>query len=256
MCAPIRQDRIRRLLGQQRIVSIRDLSSSLGVSEMTIRRDLARLERNGEVRRTHGGAVAAERMVFEFDFALQRQSHRAAKQAIAREAFKFVKSGQRIIIDTGTTTLELAYLLKDCSEITVITPSLAVASVLQFSAGVETILLGGLIRHGSPDLTGVVTESILERFAADVAFQGADGIGLDGRLYNADTRIAKVDQKIRQRADVTYVLADSTKIGKTALIAHGFVYEVKALITDDRIIAEYRSAFEDMGATVIVVNSK
>jgi len=252
----VRQLKIRKLLQEQQSVSIRELSRLLGVSEMTIRRDLAKLERGGEVRRTHGGAVIAERMAFEFDFAARRMANRAAKQAIAARAVRFIRPGHRIILDTGTTTLELAYLLKDFQDLTVITPSLAVASVLQFSPGIQTVLLGGVIRRGSPDLTGVVTETNLDTFAADIAFQGADAISLDGKLYTADTRIARVDRKIRQRAEKTYVLADSSKMGKTALIVHGCVYEVEALITDERIDPAHRKAFEELGATVIIAGGE
>jgi len=250
--ASVRLTRIRTMLKKDQQVSIPDLAERFGVSEMTIRRDLDKLARNGQVRRTHGGAMPAERMVFEFDFASRRQAHRRQKQAIAREALKLIQPAQKLILDTGTTTLELAYALKDFQDITVITPSLAVASVLQFSPQIQTVLLGGIIRQGSPDLTGVVTEKNLEMFSVDIAFQGADGIGLDGTLYNADLRIVAVDQKIRQKARQTYVLADSSKIGKTALAANGFIYEVDALITDSKIHAQHRRSYEKMGATIIV----
>jgi len=128
-----------------------------------------------------------------------------------------------------------------------------VASELHFAEGIETVLLGGVIRRGSPDLTGAVTEYNLDMFAADLAFQGADGIGVDGALYNADLRIAKVDQKMRQRADRTYILADSSKIGKTALARNGSLQQVDGLITDDGIDPQQRRTFQQMGANVIVV---
>lgn len=233
--------------------SIPALSEQLGVSEMTIRRDLDKLAGSGRVRRTHGGAVPAERMAFEFDFVARRQSNRAAKQAIAAAAAELIHAGQRIILDTGTTTLELAQRLKGYQDLTVITPSLAVASELQFSDSVQTILLGGAVRKGSPDLTGIVAEAVLDMFAADIAFQGADGIGPDGAMYTADMQIAAVDQKIRTRAKETYVLADSSKFGKTALTRHGFLHDVAGLITDDGISNEDRERFETLGAKVIVV---
>lgn len=248
-----RRLKIRELLKTDQHVSISRLASMFTVSEMTIRRDLDKLEIAGQVRRTRGGAMPAERMDFEFDFALRRQAQNREKKAIAKKAFELIKPGQKIILDTGTTTLELAYLLRDSQDLTVITPSLAVASVLQFSSGVQTILLGGIIRTGSPDMTGPVTETNLDMFAADIAFQGTDGIGLDGTLYNGDLRLAKIDKKIRSRAEKTYILCDSTKIGKTALVTNGFICEVQALITDKRITVEHRAALEQMGANMILV---
>ena len=250
-----RQSKIRELLKDNEQVSISALAESFGVSEMTVRRDLEKLEVAGQIRRTRGGAIPSERMVFEFDFADRRNLHTAEKQAIAAEAFKLIEPGQRLILDTGTTTLELACLLRQSKDITVITPSLAVASVLQFSAGVQTVLLGGIVRHGSPDLTGPVAEATLDMFAVDIAFQGADGIGLDGTLYHADMRIAKVDGKIRARADRTYVLSDSSKIGQTALAINGSLRDVEALITDSAIGMDYKTAFQQMGTNVIAVKA-
>ena len=181
-----RQAAIGEILQSRQEVSILELAEMFGVSQMTVRRDLDKLEQAGRVRRTHGGAMPAERMVFEFDFVNRRQANRRAKRAIAREALNRVQPGHRIILDTGTTTLELAHLLREHDDLTVITPSLAVASQLQFSEGIQLVLLGGIVRKGSPDLTGPVAEAVLDMFAVDVAFQGADGIDLDGAVYTND----------------------------------------------------------------------
>jgi DeoR/GlpR family transcriptional regulator of sugar metabolism len=251
-----RRRQIRNRISQHQQAGIAELANEFGVSEMTIRRDLDRMEKFGQVQRTHGGAVAAERMIFEFDFARKRQTRRREKQAIARGAMDLVRPGQRLILDTGTTTLELAYLLKDFDNLTVITPSLAVAGILQFSNGIQIILLGGVIRRGGADLTGAVTETNLAMFAADIAFQGADALSPDGAIYSDDLRIARVDQLIRQRADRNYVLADSSKIGKTALTVNGYLPQIDGLITDDGIETEHLENFRNMGANVIVVKKK
>lgn len=227
-----RQTRIRERLAGQPGVSIAELAEEFGVSEMTVRRDLASLEQQAHIQRTHGGAVLSERMILEFSYRDRRERNRAAKRAIAAEARKLVQPGQRLILDTGTTTLELASMLNDGEDLTIITPSLAVASELQHASGVEVILLGGVIRRGSPDLTGPVTEHCLELFAADIAFQGADGIGADGSLYNSDVRLARVDKLMRKLAAKSCVLADHTKIGVTALARSGSLAEVDFLITD------------------------
>ncbi|MEA2068913.1 MAG: DeoR/GlpR family DNA-binding transcription regulator, partial [Verrucomicrobiota bacterium] len=237
---------------QNQSVSITQLAEQYGVSEMTIRRDLRKLEEQGEVQRTHGGALPTERMLFEFDFSIKRSENKEAKRAIAAAAAKLVKPGHRIILDNGTTTLELAMILRDYRDITVVTPSLAVAAALQFSEGIETILLGGVLRRGRPELTGIVTETILDMFSVDMAFQGSDGIGLDGSLYTEDSRVSQVDRQIRTRAAQTYVLADSSKIGATALITHGFLRDTAALITDSHLSAEKIDALEKTGATVVI----
>lgn len=250
----IRLDAIRALLKDNREVSVVSMAHDFGVSEMTIHRDLQKLVQDGHIRRTRGGAMPTEKMEFEFDFALRRSSNRKAKMAIAARAVELIRPGQSLILDTGTTTLELAYLLKDREDLRVITPSLAVASVLYFSTGIETVLLGGSIRRGSPDLTGVLTENMLDLFMVDIAFQGADGISLDGELFNSDTRIAHVDRKMRQRSRKTYILCDSSKIGKTELASNGSLPEINALITDSQINPEHLKALRKLNTRIITVS--
>lgn len=248
-----RQNKIREHFATQPGATIPDLARKFGVSEMTIRRDLDELERQSHVQRTHGGAVLTERMILEFDYRNRRETNRAAKRAIAAEARKFVRPGQRIILDNGTTTLELASLLQDVENLTVITTSLAVASELQDAAGVEVILLGGTLRRGSPDLTGPVTEHCLELFAADAVFQGADGIGPDGKIYNSDMRLARVDKMMRRVARRSYVLADHSKIGITALACSGKLADITAFITSKGAPAPVMARLAKTGAKIITV---
>lgn len=252
MSATERQDQIREELERVGNVTISSLAERLGVSEMTIRRDLDDLEKAGVAQRTHGGATVAERLVFELDFRQQQSENRESKRLIAREALKFIQPGSRLMLDTGTTTLELAALLDGWNDLTVITTSLAVVSQLQFAEGVQTVLLGGVLRRGNPDLTGGVTEHCLELFAADIAFQGADAIDNNGDIYNSDLRLARVDRRMRQRSAKTYILADSTKIGHTALARNGSLSEVDALITDAGISPSTAEHFRALGMRVII----
>lgn len=247
-----RKKHISELVRQGNSLVVKELAAVFNVSEMTIHRDLNKLQEQGHIERTYGGVLPAEKMEFEFDFANRRSANQKAKKAIACQALKFIHPGQRLILDTGTTTLELAYLLKDFENLTVITPSLAVASVLQFSSGIHTVLLGGIIRKGSPDLTGVVTEKVLNMFMVDIAFQGADGIGLNGELFNSDMRIAKVDQKMRRRAQQTYILCDSSKIGKIDFASNGSLAEVNALITDNKISSEHLNTLKKIKTQIII----
>ena len=177
-----RRERISEILENCQHVSVFGLASMFGVCEMTIRRDLDKLESAGRVRRTHGGAVAAERMMFEFDFAARRKRHHKEKRAIAKEALKIIRPNQSLLLDTGTTVLELACLLRELDGVTVISPSLAIASVLQFTPSIQTVLLGGILREGSATLTGPLTEKNLEMFTVDIAFQGIDGLGIRSRI--------------------------------------------------------------------------
>lgn len=247
----VRQQAIRKHLARQPGMPVAVLAKKLKVSEMTIRRDFAALEAKAEVKRTHGGAVLTERMMLEFDYRERLQRNRAAKRAIAAEARKLVKPGQRLILDTGTTALELATLLKDGENLTVITPSLAAASELQHAPGVEVILLGGIIRRGSPDLTGPVTESCLELFEVDIAFQGAEGIGPNGAIYTSDLRVARVDRIMRRVAQKSCVMVDHTKIGATAFARNGTLADVDTFITDRGTPAATLKRFARLGPRII-----
>ncbi|MCX6959983.1 MAG: DeoR/GlpR family DNA-binding transcription regulator [Verrucomicrobia bacterium] len=246
---------IRDQLARTSSLSISEISEKLGVSEMTIRRDLATLEKSSDVRRTHGGAVVAERMVFEFSYAVRQRERIKEKQEIAAAARELVQPGQRVILDTGTTTLQLATLLKDCNGVTVITPSLAVASELQFCENLTVILLGGMIHRGSPDLTGPVTEHCLELLSADWAFQGAEAIGSDGSIYNVDLQLAQVDRKMRTKATCSCLLADSTKLGQTALVKNGNLKDFDIFITDQGISGEHLLLARKMAGKVIITQA-
>ncbi len=251
-----RQAVIRDRFAQEAGVSISDLAAEFAVSEMTIRRDLDALASRSQIQRTHGGAVLTERMMFEFDYRERREQNRAEKCAIAAEARKLVRPGQRLLLDNGTTTLELATLLKDAEDITVITPSLAVASELQHATDVEVILLGGILREGSPDLTGPVTEHCLEMFSADIAFQGADAIGSDGAIYNSDLRLARVDKTMRRIASRSCILADHTKIGRTELARSGTLADVDIFITDTAAPASLLRLYARLGPKILTVAPK
>lgn len=222
------------------------------MSEMTIRRDLAILEMSSDVRRTHGGAVVAERMAFEFNYLVRQRERLEEKRAIAIAARKLVEPGQRLILDTGTTTLELARLLKDCEGLTVITPSLAVASELQFAENIDVVLLGGILHRGSPDLTGPVTEHCLELFSADWVFQGVEALGRDGSTYNVDLQLAQVDRIMRRKAERGCLLADSSKFGQTALVKNGTLADFDVLITDKSAPDDYLRMARKMTRQVIL----
>lgn len=251
--AAARQRFIADALSRDAAVSIGELAVELGVSEMTVRRDLEALEKSTAIQRTHGGAILSERMIFEFDYRERQRARMDEKLAIANAALKLIEPGQRLILDTGTTTLQLARLLPAIERLTVITPSLAVASELQFADNLEVILLGGKIHKGSPDLTGPVTEHCLDLFAADWVFQGAESIGLDGSVYNVDLHLGQVDRKMRTKATRSCLLADSSKIGATALVRTGSLSDFDCFITDSGISNRFLQTAKRMASKLIVV---
>ncbi len=212
-----RVEAIRQELLRADEVSIDGLAGRFRVSGMTIRRDLELLESRGDVIRTHGGAALAKRLTFEFSFREKQNRNSRQKSRIAGQAAARVEDGQVVILDTGTTTLEIARQLMERRNVTVITTSLAIVSALQFAAGVRTVLLGGFLRGGSPDLHGPLTEQSIEMFRADIAFMGADAVDLDGNTYADDLQVVNLDRKMAANATRVIVVADSSKLGRNGM---------------------------------------
>jgi len=212
-----RLEAIRQALLRADEVSIDELAWRFNVSGMTVRRDLELLESRGDAIRTHGGAALARRLTFEFSFREKQNRNSRQKSRIARQAAEHVKDGQVVMLDTGTTTLEIARQLMGRRNVTVITTSLAIVSALQFAAGVRTVLLGGFLRGGSPDLHGPLTEQNVEMFRADIAFMGAGAVDLDGNTYADDLQVVNLDRKMAANAARVIVVADSSKFGKNGM---------------------------------------
>ncbi len=247
-----RHRKIERFLRKRGECSVEFLADQLQVSDMTVRRDLRQLADEGKVIRTHGGAAPAEQVLFEFQFLRRAEHNRDAKARIGARAANLIEDGQSILLDSGTTTLSLARNIRTRRRLVVITTSLPIAAALQPAAGVETILLGGVVRRDAPDLEGSLTESNLEAFHADLAFIGADGVMLDGEVYNASLGVGRMLGKMASRAGSVYVVADSSKIGRAALCRFGNVRQWQGLITDDGISEAQRDALEQAGVQVIV----
>jgi len=198
-------------------VSIGNLARRFKVSGMTIRRDLDALHSFGEIIRTHGGAALAKKLTFEFTFHSKQNAHSRQKQQIANRAVSYVTPGQVIMLDTGTTTLQIAQQLAAMENITIVSTSLAIVSELQFSEGIEVVLLGGFLRSGSPDIHGPLTEQNVDQFNADVVFMGADAIDEQGYIYTNDLRVVNLDRKMVSNAKTVIIVADSSKFGSRVM---------------------------------------
>ena len=250
----LRKNQIVEMLHKKSNVLVPELVKQFGVSAVTIRSDLNDLARRGLVGRCHGGAVPAGRMVFAHAFEQHFRSHRNEKFAIAMEAAKLVEPGNRIFVDTGTTMICFADVIKECKDIVIVTSSLAIAAMMQYAPKVrETLLLGGRIVEGQMELTGTLTEAGLDILAGDITFQGAAGMSMDGTVYAPNMSIARVNQKMRSRVERKYLLADSSKIGKTALVRHGNLTDFDAFYTDDGIDPAKKKELEQLGVPIVVV---
>ncbi len=235
-----RQEQILVALKDNRRVAVRELATTFSVSEMTIRRDLSLLEDRGLLMRTHGGGVDSQKVTFELFMGERLRHNGNAKKAIARAAVEFVSAGDTIILDTGTTVFMMADLLDDIADLTVATPSLAVASSLFWRKSARLIVLGGYVKAWSPDLVGSLTEENVAKLHFRKAFLGADGIDPEAGFFCSDLGSANVVQAIIRASDQVFVMADSSKIGVKSLIKYADFGDVGLLITDGNDSAKLR----------------
>lgn len=229
--APERQERMRAFIRERGVARVDEICRALRVSPATTRRDLEQLEAAGHVRRVHGGAVSNESRIDEplFDDKTALQSRE--KRVIARAALAMIKPGETLYLDGGSTVLELARLLRDRTNLTVVTNSLRAASELS-GQGPRVILIGGELRRLSQTLVGPLTRHLLADLRVDRAFMGTIGLTAAEGLTTTDTNEAFTKREAMQRANEVVLLADREKIGKVSFVNAGRLDEIDVLITD------------------------
>lgn len=224
-------------------VAVSDLVRSFGVSEMTIRRDLAALEEEGKILRVHGGALSTERLAYEFSFKVKVSQNIEAKRAIGELAAKLVRPMDAVFVDTGSTALAVARALRQHSPGIVITSNLAAA--LEFVGGnIRVLVTGGELSPHSPDLYGEWALDVLAGVNVDVAFFGCDAFDHAG-FYASDTRSAAVSRLMLSKSQLSYLVTDSSKFGKRAMCRVARLQQLSAIVTDAGLAASSRAELEE-----------
>lgn len=246
-----RRSAIQRRLVLEGVVTVEALSRDLGVSEATVRRDLAALSETGSIRRTHGGAVVGAPRGAHQAFAVREQLDTRAKRVIARRALAFVEPDQTLFMNDGSTVMALARaLMAERIAATVVTPGVNVATYLSENPAITVYLLGGQVRHRTLGTSGGFAEEMLAAINADMAFIAAEGFSIREGLtfsYESDARLARL---MSEQATRTIVLATARKLDEkdrfTALPASA----VDVLITDrdDHALLAH---FSDAGVNVV-----
>ena len=232
-----RYTKILEQLAKHGEVFVHELAESFGVTSMTIRRDLEALERRDALVRTHGGAIFSKRSVAQFAFIDRNQKNINRKRAIAREAACLVKPGMEIILDTGTTSLEVARSIAGVKGLKVLTSSLAIASELHTHENIELVLLGGEVRKNSPDLKGPLTEENLRQFRVQLAILGADAADRRG-IYADDLSVGRVSKAMIECADRTAIVLDSEKFMDCSFVKIADWCDIEHVVTDHEIPAK------------------
>jgi DeoR family fructose operon transcriptional repressor len=227
------------------------LAAEFDVTPETIRRDLTALERQGRVRRVHGGAIPFERLGFEPALAARDAVLPAEKERIAKAALAELPPEGAILLDAGTTVGRLAEYLPNDRELTVVTNSLPIATLLASRSNVTVLALGGRIRGRTLAAVDVWALRALREAYVDVAFVGTNGLSIERGLTTPDLAEAAVKGAMIAAARRVVVLADHTKIGHDAFARFGQVADIEALITDDGVDLDVAEAIEAAGPRVV-----
>lgn len=248
--APQRLDSLRDLIRQSGVIRIEQLCRQLNVSPATVRRDLDELEKSGAIRRVHGGAVSVESRLDEPMFDSKTSIAAKEKHRIAQAALALIGADETIYLDGGSTVLELARLLRERTNLTVVTNSLRAAIELS-SRGPRLILIGGELRRLSQTVVGPLSRPVLEGLHLDKAFMGTIGFALKEGLTTTEPSEAFTKELVMERAREVILLADSSKAGKVSFARAGKLERLHAVITDAGLDTKFAKELTKKGIKVI-----
>lgn len=245
---------IRQLVRQRSSVGVADLAKLCGASEVTIRRDLSQLEREGIVTRVHGGALLADLEPASLDSRFEQHlaESPAEKAAIGKAAAALIRPGETVIIDAGSTTQALVRHLVPGQRLTAIVTSLLIAEELERVTGVNTILTGGTLRSRATSLVNPMLDKSLESVIAAKAFLGVRGVSREHGVTTADFAEAEVKQILAAHARQLIVLADHTKLGAVFPARVARLDQVDLVITDSGASPDQVAALEEAGVKLVV----
>ena len=247
-----RKQQIIQLVERQGSVTVSDLCRKFDVSEMTIRRDLVELEAQGLLRRVRGGAVSSRGRSFEPPLLLRSGEHQAEKERIGRAAAALVQSGDSIALDVGTTTFEVARSLEGKENLTIITPSLPIATLLASRAGIRLILTGGIVRTGEHSLIGHLAERAFSEFRVDKLFLGVGGVDLQAGLTEYNLEDALVKRAMLAAAKERILVVDASKFGRVAFASVGSLDAIDRVVTDTSVAPEIVERLRQLDIEVIL----
>ncbi len=225
------------------------LALRFGVSESTIRRDLQVLSQDGAVERTRGGAVPSSR--FEPSFGEKETANRAQKVSIARDAAELVQPGQTVFLDAGTSTLELARVLRTRTDVTVATNSIPIA--VELAQHLRLVITGGQVKERTLALVGPLAERAIEQMHVDIAFLGMNGVAAGAGLTTPTWEEAATKARMIAAGRTAIVLADSSKLGAVSFARVAGLDEVDLLVTDEGAPAGEVEALQAAGLRVRAV---
>jgi DeoR/GlpR family transcriptional regulator of sugar metabolism len=254
MLANQRRDKIIDLLREDGSAKVLDLAKIFKVTEVTIRQDLEKLDKDGLIIREHGGAYLKNIKDQVQKFSLSHQENLDKKELIAAKCLEFIESGDTIILDSGSTTTEVAKKIRGMKGLTVITNALNIALMLGAEPGIEVIVTGGEFKPPTLSLTGQKAADFFKGLHVQKLFLATAGISLKAGLTYPSISDIVVKKAMIEAAETTYLVADSTKIGKAAFASLGALSLINYIITDAKIEKKYKQVFHDNEIELIIAS--
>lgn len=245
-----RRLKIAEIISKNKSITVSELSSIFNVSESTIRRDLKVLEEKSFIQRTHGGAILNSGTHYEPAFFEKEVLELESKKKIGKIAASMIEKGDTVILDGGTTTLEVARNLRNM-KLTVVTNSLLIAMELSKYDAIEFIMTGGIQRWRTKALVGPITEMVIRQFKVDKAFIGTNAISLNDGLMTPDLIEASTKKVMCEVSNEVYIVADHTKFEKKSFVKFLDLKDVTAIITDDQLDDEILKKYEQAKVNII-----
>lgn len=249
-----RRDKILELLQEDGSAKVLDLAKLFKVTEVTIRQDLEKLEKDGLIIREHGGAYLKNVKDLVQTFSLVHQDNLDKKELIANKCLDFIDSGDIIILDSGSTTTEIAKKLKGRKSLTIITNALNIAMMLGAEPGIEVILTGGEFKPPTLSLTGQKAADFFKGLHVQKLFLATAGISLKAGLTYPSISDLVVKKAMIDSAETTFLVADSTKMGKASFASLGAVSLIDYIITDSGIEEKHQQVFKDNEIELIIAS--
>lgn len=252
-----RKKKILEMLSIEDKVEVNELAELFDTSRVTIRNDLRELEKEKNwIKRTYGGAIVQGRSKVEMNFTQKERRNIGEKQCIAKKAIEFIHSNESIVLDSGTTTLQIAKELKKLSfeRLTVVTNNLLIATELVDLPFVELIVTGGVKRENSYSLIGPLAEATLNGIHADKVFLGTAGFSNTGEFMTPSVLEAEAKRKMMAISNERIVVTDSTKFDKISFAIFAKAAEIDYVITDSGINKDIQQLLGDNGVINIVCN--
>jgi DeoR/GlpR family transcriptional regulator of sugar metabolism len=250
-----KEDRHRRildLLDQHRFITINQVCESLGVSEMTVRRDLNFLSERDHLTRVSGGAISSDKQAFEPTFHQRARLQATQKKLIARKAMTLIDNGEVIGLGVGSTTMELVKQFKVGQAITVVTNWIPSTLEIAGKKQIRVFLLGGMVRSGEFSVGGDSVARAIADFQIDKYFFSVSGIDLERGLVDYESGEVQAMPLFIKHAREAIVLVDSYKVGRAAPSTVGPVSLVQKVITDDGVSQKHRSFLQEQGVELLI----